>query len=298
MSYEENPDAPELDTEMPRLSSRDLLAQAWTQLGGHTAAGDGSSDDLIRRARWWLEERDEAPEVATAGAEIAVAAATREAMEEEGGFDDLSRVFEAPAERPTRRDRPRPQPLPTTAAPDAAARPPRRAAWLLVAAILGVAVFANIVIVLVGEGDDAPSPTIGVPATTSPVTTAGPAAPWVDTARSEGSLTVPWTDPCSGAAIDGGLDTEITYTEDAGDSSLSVLITGDLEGEDGAAYDLVIRGSASGEPAGTYVIDSGSLTMTRDDGTVISAPVEITVEVVDRSAGAWEFGFEELTCQG
>ena len=275
------------DPEAPRAGSDDLLRRAWSEMGGTPARSGRSSDDLIRRARWWLEETKPPEEADLAGDEIVVSAATREAMEQEGRFDDLSRVFEAPRSAPPSRRRLEPVPAPAPA-PD---ERPRRVAWLVAVVLLGLALVAPLTGLLVDEGSDVTVPTRPVVATTS-------AVPWEATDRSTGSLTSPWTDACSGTDITGDLTADITYREAGPDAEVAATITGDLRGADGAGYTLLIEGTGSGEAGqASFTFPAARMLLVRDDGTEFVEDATITVGVADRQPDDWSFSIDPFTCR-
>ena len=166
-------------------------------------------------------------------------------------------------------------------------RPPARRALvgLVAVAVLAGALIANLSARFAAEHDLQTSTTTpGIYEVTEP---------------SEGSISSPWTDPCSNATITGRLAAEVTYRESGGEASVSISITGvGLEGSDGIRYEFGVTGSATGAPGQeVFTFAADVVSLARQDGAVFSAPTQITVEITDRRPDNWQFSMDPFVCE-
>jgi hypothetical protein len=273
------------------------------------AAGQGSeaSKELIRRSRDWLQ----------ANAPVVIDEPLQDPIELESAGDFAEPEYElestigrpqpAPEAPPRRRPAgPRPAPTSPTPAPLPTSTPGpvstgggrgSRMGLLIGAAVLGVAILANVVGVLSGsEDDETPGPAV-----TEPVTTLFEPALEESSVRSFGSLSE-YTNPCNGEEIAGDVEAVIVFQEtgDAADpgSRVSVSITGtDLAGSLGNTYQMAL--AAETEAAGvltTYSFDTDSIVWTWGDGLTFTEEASMTVSVIDGQADNWTFAVNESTC--
>jgi len=278
------PDNPPADETPEPKSSADMIREAREAVGGTRDPDSSASDDLLRD--YQTEVEDYTPIADTPQAD------TPTATDESARFEDVDLFFGAPRSRRSRRTRPATQ----TQAPSPGGVPlPKigrrsRATWLIGFAVLGVAVFANMLTVFVDDGTEADVTVVDAPATTA----TGP--DHETTVRSDGTMT--GEDPCTGTAIEGDILAAIHYRETASTATVTVTIvaTG-LEGADGSRYDLEVIGSGGGTPGQrTFTFDSDSMTMTRDDGREFTDQATLTIEVVDGEPTEWSYATVGSTC--
>ncbi len=276
------PDNPAAD-ETPRpKSSADMIRDAREAVGGKRDPDSSASNDLLRDSQAWIEDQTSEPDMPQTEGPTATDGSDR--------FEETDLVFAAP--RP-RRSRPLPATQTQPPTPGGVALPQirrrSRATWLIAIAVIGVAVFTNMLAFLFNSGTEA-----DVTVTEAPVTTQ--AQGFETTDRSEGTMT--GEDPCTGEAIEGDVMAAIHYRETASTATVTVTITAtDLRGADGSSYELEVIGSGGGTPGQqTFTFESSSMTMTRDDGRRFTDQATLVIEVVDKVIVQWGYTSVGATC--
>jgi hypothetical protein len=266
------PEEPRDETPKPKTSA-ELIAEARSAFGTDSPSVEEASEDLMDRARGWLEGNAAAdPEP------MALPALVLEPEIDE----EIGKLFEPPPSRPVGR-RPRaatrriPAPIPDSG------RPTRRRRRVLgLAATIGViALLSNVTALVINSESDS-----GPELLDSTVTV------------SEGSISSA-VDPCSGATIAGDLVAVITYSDDRERSLVEVTITGSqLLGSDGSTYSLTVNGASYGDPGqAEFVFESDVMEMVRDDGLVITDFATLTIEMDGRDATNWSYSSEGANCE-